>query len=190
MRAVERGEISRPDALVLCKDLFEGGVDVPANLMANAVLALADHPDQRAYLVDRRTEMAQIGSESKSLRASTARSVPPAHRHDERHSPRRPDSEGSHRAASPRSRKPRRAAVLEPGHARRCRSRRRNLAFGAGVHFCVGAPLARLEASLALPALFSAIPDYEVIPPVERPRGDPVMRALLSLEVATTRRAA
>ena len=59
MRAVERGEISRRRARPR-RNLFEGGVDVPANLMANAVLALADHPDQRAYLVDRRTEMARL----------------------------------------------------------------------------------------------------------------------------------
>ncbi|MEU0840996.1 cytochrome P450 [Streptomyces sp. NPDC005962] len=33
-----------------------------------------------------------------------------------------------------------------------------HLAFGHGVHLCVGAPLARLEASIALPALFDRFP--------------------------------
>ncbi|WP_406374977.1 cytochrome P450 [Streptomyces sp. NBC_00647] len=33
-----------------------------------------------------------------------------------------------------------------------------HLAFGHGVHYCVGAPLARLEASIALPALFERFP--------------------------------
>jgi unspecific monooxygenase len=34
-----------------------------------------------------------------------------------------------------------------------------HLAFGGGVHFCVGAPLARLEMQIALPALFQNAPD-------------------------------
>ncbi|NBE97968.1 cytochrome P450 [Nonomuraea sp. KC401] len=34
-----------------------------------------------------------------------------------------------------------------------------HLAFGYGVHHCVGAPLARLEAGIALPALFERFPD-------------------------------
>ncbi|MFH8366603.1 cytochrome P450 [Streptomyces sp. NPDC018031] len=34
-----------------------------------------------------------------------------------------------------------------------------HLAFGHGVHFCLGAPLARLEAAIALPALFERFPD-------------------------------
>ncbi|WP_312892697.1 cytochrome P450 family protein [Allostreptomyces psammosilenae] len=52
-------------------------------------------------------------------------------------------------------------------------SRREHLAFGHGVHYCMGSPLARLEAQIALPALFDRFPDLALadpsaqLPPVE-----------------------
>jgi cytochrome P450 len=35
----------------------------------------------------------------------------------------------------------------------------RHIAFGYRLHFCVGAPLARLEAQIAIPALLRCLPD-------------------------------
>ena len=42
---------------------------------------------------------------------------------------------------------------------------KKNTAFGAGIHFCVGAPLARLELQIALPALFSRCPGLQIVEP-------------------------
>jgi cytochrome P450 len=45
-----------------------------------------------------------------------------------------------------------------------------HLAFGQGVHFCLGAPLARLEARIALQAVLTRLPGLSVVPepPLER----------------------
>jgi cytochrome P450 len=43
--------------------------------------------------------------------------------------------------------------VFEPA-----RTPNAHVSFGAGIHFCVGAPLARLELAVALPILFARLP--------------------------------
>ena len=44
-----------------------------------------------------------------------------------------------------------------------------HIAFGAGIHFCLGAPLARLELSETVPRLFERLPDLRLA-------GEPVQR--------------
>jgi cytochrome P450 len=43
------------------------------------------------------------------------------------------------------------------------RTANRHIAFGHGIHFCVGAPLSRLEASIALPLMVEQLPDLHVV---------------------------
>ncbi len=47
------------------------------------------------------------------------------------------------------------------------RAEKEHLAFGHGVHFCLGAPLARLEAAVALPALFERFPGMRLAVPAQ-----------------------
>jgi cytochrome P450 len=42
-----------------------------------------------------------------------------------------------------------------------------HLAFGHGIHFCLGAPLGRMEARVALPALFERFPHLELAVPAD-----------------------
>ncbi len=48
------------------------------------------------------------------------------------------------------------------------RERLRHIAFGEGIHHCLGAPLARLEARVVLEELMPRIADYELAGPVTR----------------------
>jgi cytochrome P450 len=47
----------------------------------------------------------------------------------------------------------------EPERLDLMREPNRHLAFGYGIHFCLGAPLARLEAAIALPRLLARLPE-------------------------------
>jgi cytochrome P450 len=57
------------------------------------------------------------------------------------------------------------------------------LAFGHGVHFCLGAPLARLEARIALSAVTARFPDARLVgEPVYKP--NVTLRGMATLSVA------
>ena len=62
------------------------------------------------------------------------------------------------------------------------RAQLRHVAFGDGIHHCLGAPLARLEARIVFEELFPRIPEYAVAGPIVRVP-TPTDRALESLPV-------
>ncbi|MEM9972276.1 MAG: cytochrome P450, partial [Pseudomonadota bacterium] len=59
------------------------------------------------------------------------------------------------------------AVFTDPHRFDPSRSAPAHLAFGGGLHFCVGAPLARLEMQIALPMLFQSCPNLAL---AEQPR--------------------
>jgi len=59
-----------------------------------------------------------------------------------------------------------------------------HLSFGFATHFCMGAPLARLEAEVALQALTARFPTLSLLDDCPEYRSNPVLRGLKRLEVA------
>ena len=59
-----------------------------------------------------------------------------------------------------------------------------HIGFGAGIHFCLGGPLARLEMGIALPKLVKAFPDMKIASdPVRRPTF--VLRGYEKVEISS-----
>jgi cytochrome P450 PksS len=66
------------------------------------------------------------------------------------------------------------------------RDARQHLAFGHGIHYCLGAPLARLEGQIAIGTLVQRFPELRLAAPIESLRWRPgmVVRGLEHLPVA------
>lgn len=78
------------------------------------------------------------------------------------------------------------AAFPEPHRFDIARKDAPHVAFGGGTHLCIGAPLARLEAQVAIPAFFARYPNAQLADPAMKPewRDLPFFRGLKKLDVA------
>jgi len=154
--AQERDDPFGEDELVAsCILLLFAGHETTTNLIGNGVLALLRHPAQARALRDHAAltgsaveeilrydgptpAMVRVAVEDIGLRGRTIRR-----------------GDRIFTMINAANRDPRQFA--EPDRLDLARANNRHIAFGYGIHFCLGAPLARLEAQIALPALLRAL---------------------------------
>ncbi|WP_239397054.1 cytochrome P450 [Frankia sp. CiP3] len=153
------------DTLLL---VIGAGHETTVNLLDQAITALLTHPDQRAHVHAGRAGWGDVIEETLRYEAPLA------------HLPLRyaveditlPHGLTIHQGEAILASYA--AAGRHPSlhgdtadHFDVTRPNKEHLAFGHGVHFCLGAPLARAEAAIALPVLFGRFPDLRLAIPAE-----------------------
>ncbi|HVM39637.1 MAG TPA: cytochrome P450 [Acidimicrobiia bacterium] len=165
--------LSDEELLGFCFLLLVAGNETTTNLITNGLAALAAHPEQRVTVASDRSLVAAAVEETlrydapvQGLARTLTRNV---------------EAYGTTMAAGDR-------LLILFGSANRddrefddadrfdvTRRIDRHLAFGHGIHYCLGAALARLEARIALDELLARAPDYEIDDDAaERLRSGPV----------------
>jgi len=157
---VDGERLADEEIIGFCYLLILAGTETTANLIANGVMAFANHPDQRSELAadptllpDAIEEILRWDSPVQSQARTTTRPV-------ELHGRTIPEgvkvlilfgSAGRDEREFP-----------DPDRFDIHRRIERHLTFGHGIHYCLGAALARLEAQIAFEELLLRIPDWHV----------------------------
>ncbi|WP_084557947.1 cytochrome P450 [Couchioplanes caeruleus] len=176
--AEEDGEkLSEDELLTMAALLFAAGFETTTNLLANSVVALLRNPDQLALLRDD-PGLAPSAVEE-LLRYDTPVQLLARVAWDDIELAGVPVSGGERIVAylGAGNRDPER--FPDPDHLDLTRQDNAPLSFGGGIHYCLGAPLARLEAQIALPALVNRFPKLDFA-------GDPGRRDSLAIRGYTT----
>jgi cytochrome P450 len=160
--------ISPQEVVDLARLLLVAGHETTVNLIGNGLLALLQAPDQLAVL--RHSPELLSGAIDELLRFDSPvqfnQRVATEDLDLVGHEVRKGDEIMLILGAA--NRDP--AAFAEPHRLDIRRDARRHVAFGGGIHHCLGAALARLEGLIAFKALLDAFPKMELAgPPVRRP---------------------
>jgi cytochrome P450 len=160
---IDGEKLTQDELLGFCFVLIVAGNDTTTNLIANGAILLAQHPEVRreltvepALVEDAIEEMLRCESPAQSLprRATRALTL---------HGVEIPEGAEVQLVWGAANRDER--EFPEPDRFDIHRRIRRHLAFGQGLHFCLGANLARLEARVAFEELLARIPDYALAEP-------------------------
>lgn len=170
IQAEEAGDRLSQDELVsMVFVILVAGHETTVNLIANGVLALLQHPDQLERL---RREPALIGSAVEELLRFTC----PVELATMRVA--REDFElngakikrGDYVAAVIGSANRDERQFPNPDTLDLGREPNRHLGFGLGIHYCLGAPLARMEGAIAIQNAIQRLPNLRLAVPAEKLR--------------------
>jgi cytochrome P450 len=157
---VDGERLSDEEILGFCFLLIVAGTETTTNLLGLGVLALASAPDQRAHVLgdpalvgNAVEEMLRWGSPVQGLARTTTEAV-------QRHGVEIPAGAKVQLLFGSGNRDER--EFDDPDRFDVQRRIERHLAFGHGVHFCLGAALARLEARIVFEELLARFPAWDV----------------------------
>lgn len=195
IRASDHGEhLTEEEAVAMCFVLLFAGFETTLNLIGNGALALMRNPEQRSLLQESlaRGESALLESGVEEL----LRFDGPVEMATWRYATEPLEIGGVPIAVgdpvlvvlAAADRDP--AKFEGPNTLDLARKDNPHLGYGHGIHYCIGAPLARLEGQTALATLLRRLPDLElaVAPEELRWRGGLIMRGLRVLPVSFTPR--
>ena len=180
--AEEQGDkLSSDEVIAMCLLLFIAGHETTVNLIGNGTLALLRHPEQLRTL---QAEPALIGNAVEEL----LRYDSPVQRtaritNTEAEVAGQPMPRGTMviTALGAANRDP--AQFPDPDVLDVTRKDPRHISFGFGIHFCLGAPLARVEGQVALGTLLRRMPNLALAESNPEWRESSVLRGLKRLNV-------
>jgi cytochrome P450 len=143
--------------------LLVGGNDTTTNLIGNGLELFAHHPGQRAQLIDDPTMLGPAADEVLRYASPTHTLPRTALRDVALHGRTIPAGGRVHLLWSAANLDER--EFSDPERFDVHRRPARHLALGHGVHYCLGASLAKLEARIAWDELLRRIPDYQIAEP-------------------------
>jgi cytochrome P450 len=153
-------QLSEEDLLGFCFTLIVAGNDTTTNLIANGAVLLAEHPEQRMLLARQPAAIANAVEEMVRCE-SPAQALPRRVMRDVAlHGVTIPKGVMVRLVWGAANRDEREFTNAERFDV--TRPVPRHLGFGHGVHFCLGARLARLEARVAFEELLACMPEYEL----------------------------
>jgi cytochrome P450 len=158
---VDGERLTHPDILGFFQLLLLAGSETTTNLINNAVLCFVAHRDQLERIVRDRDLLTSAVEEVLRFRSPLQWMFRVARRDIAIH--RQTIPAGSTVLAMIGSANHDPAVFTEPGRFDVAREPNPHLAFGHGVHFCMGAPLARLEGRIALGDLLDRVKDIGLV---------------------------
>ncbi|MFF4354436.1 cytochrome P450 [Streptomyces sp. NPDC001530] len=186
VRDEEDGRLSEEELVGTALMLVVAGHESTVNLLGNAVLALLQHPDQLRQLRGRPELMPGAVEEFLRYDPSVERSTS-RYAAEDLELAGVPIPRGSMVvvALGAAGRDAPQAEDADPAVLDVTRPAARHLAFGHGIHYCLGAPLARLETTIALRVLLARVPELELAVPAKELEwiGSGIIRGMLSLPV-------